>query len=285
MAYLGPPPSQKVATPTSQYFSGNGSATAFTLNRPVNVAEDLNVFVNNVAQQPGSGKSYTATGTTLTFDAAPASGTNNVYVVYRGLAEPTTRLEHPSGQPLAATTGTFSTAVRTDSLQNAAGSVIRPVMAGGIIQTQYTQLTTAATQAWSANTATAFTDLTVNITPTSTSSIIKLECHIAGEFADDSATFDHVVFFYRDTTALKFTGSTSGSKVGLSAITRTHYAQDDNSTGEVGYFTYFDSPNTTSQITYKLGIVSNIATTFHINTTVSNDEYFVSNISATEIGQ
>ena len=108
MAYLGPPPSQKLATPTSQYFSGNGSTTAFTLNRPVNVAEDLNVFVNNVAQQPGSGKSYTATGTTLTFDAAPDAGTNNVYVVYRGLAEPTTRLEHPSGQPLAATTGTFS---------------------------------------------------------------------------------------------------------------------------------------------------------------------------------
>ena len=115
MAYLGPPPSQKLATPTSQYFSGNGSATAFTLNRPVNVAEDLNVFVNNVAQQPGSGKSYTATGTTLTFDAAPDSGTNNVYVVYRGLAEPTTRLEHPSGQPLAATTGTFSGDLTVDS--------------------------------------------------------------------------------------------------------------------------------------------------------------------------
>jgi hypothetical protein len=79
------------------------------------VAEDLNVFVNNVAQQPGSGKSYTATGTTLTFDAAPDAGTNNVYVVYRGLAEPTTRLEHPSGQPLAATTGTFSGAVTATS--------------------------------------------------------------------------------------------------------------------------------------------------------------------------
>tara|TARA_B100001057_G_scaffold428241_1_gene453560 strand:+ start:1642 stop:2502 length:861 start_codon:yes stop_codon:yes gene_type:complete len=111
MAYIGPPPTQKLATPTSQYFSGNGSATAFTLNRPVNVAEDLNVFVNNVPQQPGAGKSYTATGTTLTFDAAPDAGTNNVYVVYRGLAEPTTRLEHPSGQPIVATAGTFSGAL------------------------------------------------------------------------------------------------------------------------------------------------------------------------------
>ena len=159
-----------------------------------------------------------------------------------------------------------------------------PIRTGSILQVKYTQLTTAATQAWSANTATAFSDLTVNITPTSTSSIIKLECHIAGEFSDDNATYDHVVFFYRDTTALKFTGSTSGSKIGISAITRTHYASNANSTGEVSYFTYFDNPNTTSQITYKLGIVSNIAATFYINTTVStSDEYFVSNISATEV--
>jgi hypothetical protein len=162
-------------------------------------------------------------------------------------------------------------------------SIIKPT-SGSTIQTQYTQLTTASTQAWSANTATAFTNVTVNITPTSASSIIKLECHIAGEFSNDDASYDHVVFFYRDTTALKFTGSTSGSKVGISAMTRTHYASNANSTGEIGYFTYFDSPNTTSQITYKLGIVSNIAATFYINTTVSGiDEYFVSNIVATEI--
>ena len=43
----------------------------------------------------GSGKSYTATGTTLTFDEAPPSGTGNVYVIYRGQAEVTTRLEAP----------------------------------------------------------------------------------------------------------------------------------------------------------------------------------------------
>jgi len=72
------------------------------------VPEDLEVFVNNIQQEPGVGKSYTATGTTLTFDAAPSSGTGNVYVIYRGLAEVTRRLEHDPGNPLAATTGTFS---------------------------------------------------------------------------------------------------------------------------------------------------------------------------------
>ena len=93
MSYLGGAPAKSIATPTSQFFSGNGSTTAFTLNRAVNVSEDLEVFVNNVQQEPGSGKSYTAAGTTLTFDAAPSSGTNNVYVVYRGLSERAVRLE------------------------------------------------------------------------------------------------------------------------------------------------------------------------------------------------
>ena len=93
MSYLGGAPAKSIASPTSQFFSGNNSTTTFTLNRSVNVPEDLEVFVNNVQQEPGSGKSYTAVGTTLTFDAAPGSGTNNVYVVYRGLSERAIRLE------------------------------------------------------------------------------------------------------------------------------------------------------------------------------------------------
>ena len=108
MSFIGSKPSQTLATPTSQYFNGTGSQTVFTLNRAVNVAEDLEVFVNNIQQEPGVGKSYTAVGTALTFDAAPSSGTANVYVVYRGLAEVTTRLEHDPNAALAATTGTFS---------------------------------------------------------------------------------------------------------------------------------------------------------------------------------
>jgi hypothetical protein len=93
MSYVGGAPAKSTATPTSQYFNGDGSTTVFTLNRAVNVSEDLEVFVNNVQQEPGSGKSYTANGTSLTFDAAPSSGTNNVYVVYRGFSERAVRFE------------------------------------------------------------------------------------------------------------------------------------------------------------------------------------------------
>ena len=93
MAYLGAQPNKTLTKTTSQSFNGTGSATTFTLNRAVNTGEELEVFVGNVQQEPGSGKSYTAIGTTLTFDEAPPSGTGNVYVIYRGQAEVTTRLE------------------------------------------------------------------------------------------------------------------------------------------------------------------------------------------------
>lgn len=159
---------------------------------------------------------------------------------------------------------------------------------GSVLQVKHTQLDTASTQAFSANTDTAFTDLTVNITPTSTSSIIKLECHLAGEFDNDGITWDHAMLFFRDTTALKSSGSFSTSGVGISAFTRTFTDNNSSTTAEVGYYTYFDSPNTTSQVTYKVGINSRYAGTFYINTTVNTSdnegsERFVSSISAVEI--
>ena len=107
MAYLGAQPNKTLTKTTSQSFNGTGSATTFTLNRAVNTEEELEVFVENVQQEPGSGKSYTATGTTLTFDEAPPSGTGNVYVIYRGQAEVTTRLEHDANKPLSASSVTI----------------------------------------------------------------------------------------------------------------------------------------------------------------------------------
>lgn len=115
MAYLGAQPNKTLTKTTSQSFNGTGSATTFTLNRAVNTGEELEVFVENVQQEPGSGKSYTASGTTLTFDEAPPSGTGNVYVIYRGQAEVTTRLEHDANQALSATTGTFTGDLTVDT--------------------------------------------------------------------------------------------------------------------------------------------------------------------------
>ena len=108
MSYIGTPPNHQLRKITSQSFNGDGSTTVFTLNRSVDNGESLEVFVDNVQQEPGTTKSYTAAGTSLTFSEAPQTGTGNVYVIYRGVAEATTRLEHPPSQALQATTGTFT---------------------------------------------------------------------------------------------------------------------------------------------------------------------------------
>lgn len=62
-------------TKYTEFFSGNGSTTSFTLNyMPYNMG---GVLVNGVAEN-----GYTVTGNQITFDSAPASGTNNIAVYY-----------------------------------------------------------------------------------------------------------------------------------------------------------------------------------------------------------
>jgi hypothetical protein len=63
-------------------FSGNGSTTAFTMSvAPANTSSIL-VVVTGVTQDPST---YSVSGTTLTFSAAPPSGTNNISVRYLGI--------------------------------------------------------------------------------------------------------------------------------------------------------------------------------------------------------
>ena len=80
MAYIGNQPiSAAFLTDT---FSGNGSSTAFTLTvAPANTSSIL-VAVTGVLQSPDT---YSVSGTTLTFSAAPPSGTSNISVRYLGI--------------------------------------------------------------------------------------------------------------------------------------------------------------------------------------------------------
>ena len=72
MAYIGVDPN--VGDIAYQTFTGNGTATAFTLSQTVVSGEAIFVTIGNVLQEPGPTKAYTAYGTTLTFTAAPANG-------------------------------------------------------------------------------------------------------------------------------------------------------------------------------------------------------------------
>ena len=158
--------------------------------------------------------------------------------------------------------------------------------AGGIIQVQYTQFTGTNSVATSGDTV--LTDLTVNITPVSTSSKIMLQAHVFGECGnttDDS--WNHMFFFFRDSTKLGHAASGS-RRTGVGMACLTYYGDDNNSTPTPARFDYFDEPNTTSQITYKVGLNTSSNSTWYINRTVldSDANYLergVSFISATEI--
>ena len=84
MAYIGNSPALKYASFAVQHFT-TSATTGYTLDHAVTNENDIRLVINNVIQQPGSGKAYTATGTTLTLSAA-TSGTDTMYCVFLGKA-------------------------------------------------------------------------------------------------------------------------------------------------------------------------------------------------------
>lgn len=82
MGYIGNQPADKYTTFDKQTITGDGG-TGYTLDHAVANAQEIEVFVNNVRQEPGV--AYTVSGTTLTMTGNVAS-TDDFYVVYQGKA-------------------------------------------------------------------------------------------------------------------------------------------------------------------------------------------------------
>jgi len=86
MPYLGNIPASEFRSIDYQDFTGVTGSPAkrgFTLNSQVHSANDLEVFVNNVRQEPGV--AYTVASTTLTM-TGDVETTDDFYVVYQGKA-------------------------------------------------------------------------------------------------------------------------------------------------------------------------------------------------------
>jgi len=86
MAYLGNVPARSFISFERQVFTIVNSQTAYTLSHSVTNENDIRLVVNNIVQEPGSGKAYTASGTTLTLSAALVNGTDEMYCVFLGRA-------------------------------------------------------------------------------------------------------------------------------------------------------------------------------------------------------
>ena len=121
---------------------------------------------------------------------------------------------------------------------------------GSVLQVQYS-INEASNSSTTNNNAAAYaaTTLDVNITPKFSNSIIKIDCQVPFWFHTGLSAEDY--FFctiYRDSTNL---GRGTSNHV---AAFRSGYADSGNqySLDETVTFSTFDTPNTTSQVNYKL---------------------------------
>ncbi len=294
MPYIG-------KAPVSGGFHKLGSLTAsatatyaLTLNGAAYYPETANqllVSLNGVIQAPQD--SFTVSGSNLVFDSALTASDSIDFVVALGDVLGV-------GTPTDGTITTAKIANQAVTMDKLATSGTLPALdgsnltgvgggAGSVAQIKFTQFTGTNTISMSANTNTAFNDLAVNITPTASNSVIKLEAHVFGEHGTGNDNqWNNVFFFYRDST--KLSHPVDGSRnVGVSSSMNTLQGNAD-STPEALYYGYFDSPATTSQVTYKVGANVVAAQTFHLNKvagvgTSSAYERGISFISATEILQ
>jgi hypothetical protein len=119
MGYLGNSPAESYASFERQVFTIVNSQTAYTLNHAVTNENDIRLVVNNVVQEPGSGKAYTASGTTLTLSAALVNGTDEMYCVFLGRAlqtinPPNASVGSSQTAPTIITGQTAETSIATD---------------------------------------------------------------------------------------------------------------------------------------------------------------------------
>ena len=85
MPYLGNIPAINYSTVAYQDLTG-GAGTSFTLDHAAGSANDIEVFVNNVRQEPGV--AYIVSGTALTMTGSIVA-TDDFYVVFQGKAQQT----------------------------------------------------------------------------------------------------------------------------------------------------------------------------------------------------
>jgi len=110
MGYIGNPPAERYTSIDKQTITGDGTVGPYTLTHSVGNAQEIEVFVNNVRQEPAVAYTVAADQLTMTgtVDAA-----DDFYVVFQGKAKMTAT--HPSTFDLTAANGTFTGDLTVDT--------------------------------------------------------------------------------------------------------------------------------------------------------------------------
>ena len=126
MAYVGNQAQTAFTSFDKQTITGDGTAV-YTLSHSVANDQEVEVFVNNVRQEGGSGKAYTVSGNQITFSENIAS-TDDCYVVFQGKAVQT--VVPPAGSVTDSMITDMSSSKLTGALPVLDGSALTGVSAG-----------------------------------------------------------------------------------------------------------------------------------------------------------
>jgi len=260
MAYIGIQPAEKFTSFATQEFS-TSATTSYTLDHAVANENEIALFVNNVRQQPGSGKAYTATGTALTLSAATAS-TDTMYCIFLGRALQTVVPATNSitaamvGNDLISGKDALTSApASTDEFLVSDAGTLKRIDASLVGRGKLLQVVTATTGTNTNTNSTSFvaTSLTADITPSASSSKIFV---IANSDLDsqDQARQAYATI-YRDSTNLASGTDNLANNYGAGTRIITPVSMS-----------VLDSPSSTSQLTYKVYVKgSNADTTLKFN--------------------
>ena len=298
MPFIGNRPALSYIGFAKQDFT-TSATTTYTLDYPVANENEIELFINNVRQEPTT--AYTASGTTLTLTTA-TTVSDDMYAVFQGKAVQTitppassiTNSMVASGAAIAYSKLNLSGSIVNADVNSSAAIAYSKLnlnssialtdlsatgtknsttflrgdntfaAAGKLLQVVSATDSTARTTT-STSFVTASNTLSVTLTPASTSSKVFViatgAIYIAGGSTYTKATI------YRDATNL-------GSADGMS---NTYDGSNDNSSGMS--LSILDSPNTTSATTYQVYILTNNAS----NTAYLNVNGAKGSITAFEI--
>jgi hypothetical protein len=158
---------------------------------------------------------------------------------------------------------------------------------GTVLQVINTTLYTPTSVALSG--ASNFVDIpsfSASITPRFSNSRIYVSVRWFGELAPQSSNWDTCFGLKRNGTVIGQNPSAGGVN-GISMAAISYYADDGNSTPEIMYLDYWDTPATTSAVTYQVYAATYNTATLYTNRTVTaatpNYEYGNSTITLWEI--
>jgi hypothetical protein len=183
---------------------------------------------------------------------------------------------------------TASSAV-TNLISVAAGDTV--YSPGSVVQVVNTTIytPTAVSIPIGATTNTNIPDFFATITPKKNTSRIYVQVRWFGELNPQTSNWDTMFGLKRNGTAVGVNPTQGGGATGISMAALGYYANDAATTPEMCNFDFWDTPNTTSALTYQVYANGSVASTLFTNRTVSasgaSTEFGSSTITLWEIAQ